>query len=434
MKWEETTLGEIITANDGFIQTGPFGSQLHVSDYKEIGIPVVMPINIKDGKINLTDIKRISDRKVDELNRHKLQPGEIVYSRRGDLERHALVTNREKGWLCGTGCLKINIGKSKVYPPFLSYYLMQAHIRSWIINNAVGTTMLNLNSTILNNLPLTLPPLPEQKAIAAILGALDDKIDLNRRMNHTLEETARALFKSWFVDFDPVVAKAAGRRPFGMDAETAQLFPDSFEDSKLGMIPKGWRTGSANDLAEYINGKNFTKDSRSKGLIVIRIAELNNGIGSSTKFNDVRAEPENIAFPDDILFAWSGSLGIYRWHWKKALINQHIFKVIPKDYPKWFVYYQLLSILPHFQNIAAGKAVTMGHIKRSHLDEKILILPNEKKIIREADLFMNEIFSMMHRNEMENTTLTQTRDLLLPKLISGEIPVAQAAARVKEAL
>ena len=124
---------------------------------------------------------------------------------------------------------------------------------------------------------LRLPDISEQRAIADTLGALDDKIELNRQMNRTLEQMAQALFKSWFVDFDPVVAKATGKKPYGMSDEIAALFPDKFVDSELGLIPQGWRVVSVQDLGRYVNGKNFTRDSTGEGRLVIRIAELNSG-------------------------------------------------------------------------------------------------------------------------------------------------------------
>ena len=145
---------------------------------------------------------------------------------------------------------------------------------------------------------LTLPGIAQQRAIARILGSLDDKIELNRRMNRTLEELAAAIFKSWFVDFDPVVARAEGRQPFGMDAETAALFPVAFEESEVGAVPAGWRAGSIADLARYVNGNNFTKNATTgTGRMVIRIAETNSGTGGSTVYNDIPADSTQSRIP-----------------------------------------------------------------------------------------------------------------------------------------
>ncbi len=240
VKWHVTTLGEACRRDGGDIQTGPFGSQLHASDYVPSGVPSIMPQNIGDNRILVDGIARITENDANRLSRYLVRPGDIVYSRRGDVERRSLVRAEEDGWLCGTGCLRVRLGDGEVDPVYCSYYLGHPDVRAWIVRHAVGATMPNLNTSILSALPLVIPPLYEQRAIASILGALDDKIDLNRRMNETLEAIARALFTSWFVDCDPVRAKMEGRQPVGMDAEVAALFPDSFEESALGDIPQGW--------------------------------------------------------------------------------------------------------------------------------------------------------------------------------------------------
>src|SRR5439155_17974082 len=140
-----------------------------------------------------------------------------------------------------------------VDPGFAAYYLGDGRVREWIVRHAHGATMPNLNTAILSGLPFVVPPPNEQRAIAHVLGTLDDKIELNRRMNETLEAMARALFKSWFVDFDPVRAKADGRDP-GLPAHVADLFPDRFADSELGQIPAGWDTAPLGEHVEPVRG------------------------------------------------------------------------------------------------------------------------------------------------------------------------------------
>ena len=146
------------------------------------------------------------------LSRYLVQEGDIVYSRRGDVERRALVRGAEEGWLCGTGCLRVRLGEGGVDPRYASYFLGHPSVREWIVRHAHGATMQNLNTSILSACPFVVPPKEEQRVTAHILGTLDDRIELNRRMNETLEAMVRALFKSWFVDFDPVRAKMEGPR------------------------------------------------------------------------------------------------------------------------------------------------------------------------------------------------------------------------------
>ena len=211
--WEYTTLGIACNRGGGNIQTGPFGSQLHASDYVPAGIPSIMPKNIGDNRINADGIARIGPEHTNRLRRYLVQEGDIVYSRRGDVERRALIRGQEEGWLCGTGCLRVRLGEDEVDSRYASYFLGHPNVREWIVRHAHGATMRNLNTSILSACPFVIPPMEVQLTTAHVLGTLDDKIELNRRMNETLEAMARALFQSWFVDFDPVRAKMEGRDP-----------------------------------------------------------------------------------------------------------------------------------------------------------------------------------------------------------------------------
>jgi type I restriction enzyme S subunit len=260
--WRATTLGGICQESGGDIQTGPFGSQLHASDYVETGIPSIMPANIKDGRISEEGIARITPSDAERLSRYLVRGGDIVYSRRGDVERCALVRHHQTGWLCGTGCLRVRPGSGVIESDFCAHFLSHPETREWISRHAIGATMPNLNTQILSAVPVLLPPSTEQKAIAHILGTLDDKIELNRKTNETLEAMARALFQSWFVDFDPVRAKAEGR-PTGLPDEISDLFPDSFEESELGEIPKGWEVRPLGDMIELAYGKPLKGTSKN---------------------------------------------------------------------------------------------------------------------------------------------------------------------------
>jgi type I restriction enzyme S subunit len=271
----------------------------------------------------------------------------------------------------------------------------------------------------------------EQKAIARILSSLDDKIELNQQMNHTLEAQARAIFKSWFVDFDPVRAKMEGRQPSGMDAATAALFPDGFEESELGMIPKGWEAKPLDRVAHFLNGLALQKYP-PKGddyLPVIKIAELRRGTTESSGKANIDIPQEYIIQDGDILFSWSGSLTVCVWCGGKGALNQHLFKVTSKDYPKWFYYQWVNYYLPDFQAIAASKATTMGHIQRHHLSEALTVIPPEN-ILQAMDKTMMPLIEKTIANSLESSQLSTFRDFLLPKLMSGEIRVKEAEKMV----
>ena len=179
MKWEKVTLGEI-SKN---IQTGPFGSQLHQADYSEHGTPVVMPKDLINGRISDESIARVNSAHVDRLNRHKIDEGDILYSRRGDVGRCAFASSAEKGWLCGTGCLRVTVDKTKAVAKFIFYQLQRAESIGWIENHAVGSTMLNLNTSILSAIPVTIPDIQTQTRIASVLSTFG-KRSLKGRRGH----------------------------------------------------------------------------------------------------------------------------------------------------------------------------------------------------------------------------------------------------------
>ncbi|MGR3914114.1 MAG: restriction endonuclease subunit S [Gammaproteobacteria bacterium] len=196
-----TTLGAIVEEHSGLIQTGPFGSQLHQRDYSESGIPVVMPTDIRDGQVDESDIARIPEGKAQELSRHILKAGSIVFPRRGEIGKCAYIGAEQAGFLCGTGCIKIEPPENILRSKFLYYYLGVRHVVEWLERNAVGTTMPNLNMEILGRLKIPVFPLHTQDLIASILSAYDDLIKNNHRRIRLLEQSARLLYKEWFVRF-----------------------------------------------------------------------------------------------------------------------------------------------------------------------------------------------------------------------------------------
>lgn len=381
-----TTLGEVCLEGGGGINTGPFGSQLHAADYSVDGTPVVMPQDIGDNRISATRVARVSDDHVSRLARHRLFVGDIVYSRRGDVERRALVREENAGWLCGTGCLRVTFGPHRVASPeFISYYLGLAETREWIVRHAVGATMLNLNTGILARVPINLPDLDTQQGIAEVLGALDDKIAANSTLTAAADELSRVTYES--------------------------------------LLPRG-DSVPLSSLASFVNGRAFTKDASGTGRVVIRIAELNSGLGGSTVYNDIEVAEDHLARPGDLLFAWSGSLTVHRWYRAEGVVNQHIFKVVPTSVPMWVVNGALGRKLLEFKAIAADKATTMGHIQRRHLDEPVGI-PSVADV-KANDEAMTALWNRALAAEQESQLLVNTRDLLLPQLMSGKIRVKDA--------
>jgi len=260
----ECTLGDLIDDGRAELQTGPFGTMLHASAYEDSGTPVIAVKHIGDNALIHADLPRIGKDDVERLQRYKLRQGDIIFARKGSVSRRAIVRADEDGWVQGSDCIRLRLDTDKINPAFVAYcFGTQAHI-TWIEQHAHGATMPSLNQEILRLIPIMLPSKELQDHIAHILGTLDDKIELNRRMNRTLEAIARAIFKSWFVDFDPVHAKAEGREPIGMDPETAALFPDSFQDSPLGESPKGWVVGSLHEHINFALGGDWGKETEDE--------------------------------------------------------------------------------------------------------------------------------------------------------------------------
>jgi type I restriction enzyme S subunit len=246
-------------------------------------------------------------------------------------------------------------------------------------------------------------------------------------MSETLEAMARALFKSWFVDFDPVRANAEGRDP-GLPQPLADLFPDSFEDSQLGEIPRGWEVKALDEIARFVNGLALQKypPTGERSLPVIKIAQLRAGNTEGADRASVDLEPAYIVQDGDILFSWSGSLECVLWSAGLGALNQHLFKVTSDQYPKWLCYLGVHHHLADFRHIAAGKATTMGHIQRHHLSDAKLAIP-APALLRAMDVVFAPFIESTWRRAVETRTLAALRDALLPRLISGELRVENPA-------
>jgi type I restriction enzyme S subunit len=308
-----------------------------------------------------------------------------------------------------------------------------------------GTSNPSLSRDTFGALLLPTPPVTTQRRIVEIVRSLDDKIELNRRMNETLEAMARRLFKSWFIDFDPVHAKAALRREHpklsnadlsrralpNMAHEIAELFPDSFVDSRLGSIPNGWRTRPLYDIARFVNGAAFKNSDfcdPSIGKPVIKIAELKSAIDSQTKFSLKDVGPDREIQRSDMLYSWSGSpdtsLATFRWTGPDGLLNQHIFKVITANRPdEIFAYYQLNDLRDTLVEIARNKQTTgLGHVTVEDMKRLHVIQP-APEVLRAFAQSIGPVYDHSFNLSVDSLTLERTRDKLLPRLLSGLLQV-----------
>lgn len=443
-EWTTTTLGRICDAQDGAIQTGPFGSQLHTSDYVETGVPVVMPTNIGDGGIVEDGIARISQADVDRLSQHTLRLDDIVFSRRGDVTKNALIRAHEVGWFCGTGCLKVRVGRGAVAnAKFISHCLRLPETKDWLIRHAVGATMPNLNTAILSAVPIFLPPLSVQFDIAAMLGALDDRITLLRETNATLEAIAQALFKSWFVDFDPVRAKMEGRAPEGMDEATAALFPDGFEASALGEVPQGWQVQPVSQLVEGVyDGPHATPPEADEGPVFLGIKNLT---GSALDLGELRHIAEGdfaqwtrrvSPLAGDIVFSYEATLGFFALipPGLRCCLGRRLALIRPRPgaVDGHFMFHQFIAA--PFQRLLERHTIHGATVNRVALKKfptyPMLNPPAEVKAA--FNVVVSALWARIHENQAQTHTLAALRDTLLPRLISGQLRLIDTQAPLFE--
>ncbi len=431
--WEYTTLGAACERGGGDIQTGPFGSQLHASDYVPVGIPSIMPQNIGDNRIVEDGIARIRPADAQRLSRYLVRKGDIVYSRRGDVERRALVREQEDGWLCGTGCLRVRLGEKGVDPRYASFYLGHPSVREWVVRHAHGATMPNLNTSILAACPFVVPPQNEQRAIAHILGTLDDKIEPSRRMNETLEAMARALFKSWFVDFDPVPAKAEGRDS-GLPRSIAGLFPDRFEDSALGEIPAGWEAQPFADTVEIIGGgtpKTSVSGYWNGDIPWFSVVDAPGDSDVWVVATAKKITQEGVANSSTRLLpvgttiiSARGTVGRVALIGVPMTMNQSCYGLRDLEGTNgYFTYFATRALIASLRQHAHGSV--FDTITRHTLAGVSVVLP-PIGLVKVFETRVGPILERIRAGLLGSHTLTALRDTLLPKLISGELRVKDA--------
>ena len=429
-QYAEATLERLCVPQRG-IQTGPFGSQLHKRDYVSDGTPIVTVEHLGDNRLVHKDLPRVSDEDRDRLSRYRLKAGDIVFSRVGSVDRRALVRQEEEGWLFSGRCLRVRGDPSRIDRIFLSYFFGLNAFREHIRAIAVGATMPSLNTRLLSSIVVPYPPLPEQRGIARILGTLDDKVELNRRTNETLEAMARALFKSWFVDFDPVRAKTEGRDT-RLPPDIADLFPDRLVESELGEVPEGWVHETVYRFADIVYGAPFASkqfNTENKGRPLIRIRDLATH-SPSVSTEQVHGKGHLID-PGDIVVGMDGAFRLEVWKGPTSWLNQRVCHFEPRPgIPTSFLAGALREPLAFFERAKVG--TTVIHLGKRDLDTIRLLHPSQEVL----DAFGKTGEPLLEKavaNSREARTLVALRDTLLPKLISGEIRVPDAERALESA-
>jgi type I restriction enzyme S subunit len=291
---------------------------------------------------------------------------------------------------------------------------------------SLGTTTKFITLGMLTGLPVRLPPISIQRAIVDVLGSLDDKIEQNHQTGRSLEELARVTFKAWFVDFEPVKAKAAGQTSFpGVPPAAFAALPNRMTDSPIGQVPQGWEVRPLSKVADFLNGlalQKYPPVGDETDLPVIKIADLRKGSTEGGALASAGVPSAYVVDDGDLLFSWSGTLEVELWFGGRGALNQHLFKVTSDTYPRWLCLHWVRQHLPEFRLIASSKATTMGHIKRSHLDAAHVVVPDVATLAAAEDM-MNPIYKMVTNLAIESRRLTTLRDYLLPRLLSGRVRV-----------
>ncbi|WP_159067473.1 restriction endonuclease subunit S [Gordonia iterans] len=336
------------------------------------------------------DMARVELGDVDE-ERYLLRSGDLLFARRSltaeGAGQCAIVAKVPEPTTWESSILRARVDTAKSDPTFLYYYFRSPQGRRLMATIVEQVAAAGIRSSDLGRLDVPCPSLDRQYRVAEVLGALDDKIAANRYVADRCDLLRSELWQ--------------------------------------GAILAGARLEALSTVARFVNGRAFTKDATGTGRVVVRIAELNSGIGSSTVYNDIEVADDNTVRPGDLLMAWSGSLVTRRWFRDEAIVNQHIFKVISdQGYPHWAVACAVESQMPYFRSLAADKATTMGHIQRHHLDDPVAW---PETINAELNALGEMLWQRALAAETESERLARTRDELLPLLMDGRISVRQAA-------
>jgi len=326
------------------------------------------------------------------------QKGDILISNIRPYFKKIWLADKSGG--CSNDVLVVRANE-KISNRFLYYVLSSDNFFDYAVGTSKGTKMPRGDKKAIMKYKVPIYSLVEQEKIAEILRAFDKKIILNKQINHHLEQIAQAIFKSWFIDFDP----------FG------------------GEKPSDWKTANLTDIAEFLNGlamQKYRPLDNEESLPVLKIKELRQGIfDSSSDLCSANIKSQYIIQDGDVIFSWSGSLLVDFWTGGTGGLNQHLFKVSSQKYDKWFYYSWTKYYLEEFIAIAADKATTMGHITRRSLEKAKILIPNDHDY-KSIGLLLAPIYRQIISNRIESRKLTEMRDTLLPKLLSGEISVNQA--------
>lgn len=420
-KWNRKTLADVCAPPQyGAIAKGG----------NEYGGPLfVRQTDIVSGRVDWSSVPRC-DLAAADAPKYTVHEGDLLISRLGAGVGNAAVVDNTNGAVFAGYLVRFRPNPQVAEARFVGYHLQSRAWRDHVHGFRSGAAQPTLNAQQMGAFEFDLPPLAEQREIASILGALDDKIELNRKMNATLEAMARVLFRSWFVDFDPVRAKAAGREPSGMDAETAKLFPREFVESELGYIPKGWSVGTVADCGDVITGKTPSKaESANFGVQYpfIKIPDMHGQLWISDTQDGLselghRSQPNKLVPPRSIAVSCIATVGLVSLVRFPSHTNQQINTVVPKVQSSWpWLLYAMRDLAPQLEARAAGGSVTKN-LNKGQFETIPLVLPGDA-VTAAFERNVKSLLDMAMQRHDEVTRLESLRDELLPQLLSRSVDI-----------
>ena len=419
---------------------GPFGEYVDfqegpgilAKDFHETGVPLLRLKSIVSSTATLGGCNFLNPEKVESNWSHfKLSIGDLLLSSSASLGRVSEVDESTAGAVAYTGIIRMRPANALMTKGFIRYFLQSRLFSHQIERSATGSVIKHFGPMHLKQMGITLPPIEDQKAIAHILGSLDDKIEINQKMNQTLEDIAKAIFKSWFVDFDPVRAKAEGR-PTGLPPEISDLFPDELVDSEIGEIPKGWDVGALSDVADITMGQSPPGDTYNDDGVGLPFYQGSTDFGF--RFPSLRkycSEPKRLADADDVLISVRAPVGDLNRAKDDCCIGRGLASLRAKNSLQTWVFYRCKFLSQQLETFNSEGTV-FGSINGKDLKGLPTILAPEL-LCKAFDEIAKPMDDAVRNRTLEIEVLSELRDTLLPKLISGELRIPDAEKFLEEA-
>lgn len=433
--WKWVPLGELADKKGRAIVSGPFGSNISSKFFVEDGIPVIRGNNLTTGSQKFVDggFVFVTPEKAKELGNVDAVRDDIIFTAAGSLGQVGIIPERTRFplYIISNKQMRVRLNRELIDPLFAFQWLSSAGMVAHIQRQNTGSSVPLINLSIVRRLQVPLPPLPEQKAIAAVLGALDDKIELNRRMNATLEAMARALFQRWFVDFDPVRAKLDGRQPADLDATTAALFPAHFQESPLGHIPQGWTVEPVGEVVECVGGgtpstaePKFWEGGTHHWTTPKDFSSLQAPILLDTdrKITDagVAKISSGLLPAGTLLLSSRAPVGYLAIAAMPVAINQGFIAIKCNERAShYFMLNWCQTNMAEIESRATG--TTFAEISKQNFRPILVVLP-PKELMAAFTKKVAPLYAQITANLQQSRTLATLRDALLPKLLSGELP------------